>query len=112
MQEFDRVNVRVKVIHIQKKQEIVIADSTNNCILTLWENDIDTLELDESYYMSKMLVRVFNDDFSLSFQASGSKVAKIDDLDDVNEHTTDTTESRLEGVTTKLPSLHVLQWKS
>ncbi len=44
----------------------------------------------------RLLVRVFNDDFSLSFQASGSKVAKIDDLDDVNEHTT---ESRLEGVT-------------
>ncbi len=108
MQEFDRVNVRVKVIDIKKtqyvgnnkkKQEIVIADSTSNCVLTLWENDIDTLELDESYYMSKMLVRVFNDDFSLSFQASGSKVAKIDDLDDVDEHTTDTTESRLEGVT-------------
>ncbi len=42
MQEFDRVNVRVKVINInktqyvgnkKKKQEIVIADSTNNCIL-------------------------------------------------------------------------------
>lgn len=108
MQEFDRVNVRVKVINIKKtqyignnkkKQEIVIADSTNNCILTLWEDDIDTLEQDESYYMSKMLVRVFNDDFSLSFQASGSKVGKIYDLDDVNEDTTDTTESRLEGVT-------------
>ncbi len=36
------------------------------------------------YYMSKMLVRVFNDDFSLS------------KIDNVNEHTTDT---RLESVT-------------
>ncbi len=41
--------------------------------------------------MSKMLVRVFNDDFSLSWQ-------KLK-IDDVNEYTTDTAESRLEGVT-------------
>ena len=108
MKEFDRVNIRVKVINVKKtqivgnnkkKQEVVTAGATSNCVLTLWEEDIDTLELDESYYMTKVLVRVYNGDFTLSFQAMRSKVVKIEDIEDVMEETVDMMEPIIEGVT-------------
>ena len=36
------------------KQEVIIADKTDNAVLTLWEGDIDSLELGESYDLKKI----------------------------------------------------------
>ena len=52
MQEYDKVNVTIKVIDVnspqtvgggKNKQEVGIGDKTGTAKLTLWENDIDTL---------------------------------------------------------------------
>ena len=108
MAEYSNVNVEVKVIDIKqpqtvgnnkKKQEVVIADSSDNCTLTLWENDIGCLESLESYSISELLVRVFNCDYYLSLPAHGAMVQVIDDTDDVIEDITDSMEPRMKGAT-------------
>ena len=82
MPEYTKVNVQVKVIDVKepqvvgkskKKQEVTIADQSDNAILTLWEEDIGSLELAQSYSITKLLVRVFNGDHYLSKPAHGSR---------------------------------------
>jgi len=57
----DIVNVNIKVLEINDpvkvgknltKQEILIADGSGNAVLTLWENDINTLELLQCYQVT------------------------------------------------------------
>lgn len=107
--QYTRVNIRAKVINIKtpqqvgnnkRKQEIIVADDTDNCVLTIWEEHIDTLglRLCESYYITKLIVRVFNNDYSLSLPETGSKVTHIDDLDNVKEDIPDMLEPTIEGV--------------
>ena len=102
----DKVNVRVKVIRIfdkktgrnLTKQEIIIADKTD-AVLTLWEDDMDSLELDESYSFTKLTVRVFDDDHILSYRKFGGSMSLIEDIGDVMEDITDPDEPSIEGVT-------------
>ena len=58
MQEFDKVNVNVKITDIhppqivnggKRKQEVVLADETGTATLTLWEAVIDSLKLSQSH---------------------------------------------------------------
>jgi len=93
--EFTKVNVTVKVISIKdpektgknlRKQEVTIAD---NCVLTLWENHIDSLSLGENYQITKLTLRLFNGDRTLSMPRVGSKVEQIEDIGEVNEYTVD-----------------------
>ena len=51
--QYDRVTCQAKIIQIKQsqsvstgklKQEIIIADSTARAVLTLWEDDIDSLK--------------------------------------------------------------------
>ena len=108
MAEYSKANVKVKVIDIKqpqtvgnnkKKQEVVIADSSDNCTLTLWENVIGCLELLESYSISKLMVRVFNGDYYLSLPAHGAMVQIFDDIDEVIEDIPDSMESKIKGAT-------------
>ncbi len=66
--------------------------------MPVWEEDNDTLKLDQSYCMTKIVVRVYNGDFTLSFQQMGSKLNKIEDIGDIMEDSVDSTESSIEGV--------------
>ena len=89
MEDGDIVNVRVKVKDKKKtgknltKQEVTVADSTDNTTLTLWENDIDSLQLAESYYLTKLNVRIYYGDYSLSLPKFGATVTSIEDICDV-----------------------------
>ena len=76
----------------KKKQEVTIADQSDNAILTLWEQDIGSLELAQSYSITKLLVRVSNGDHYLSKPAHGSTVQIIDDINNVQEDITDSVE--------------------
>lgn len=67
------------------KQEVLIADSTGNTTLTLWEDDLNSLELHECYHITKVNVRVFGGDHGLSFPRFGASTAKIEDIGTVNE---------------------------
>ena len=91
--EHSKVNVKVKVIEIKdvqmvsggkRKQEVIIADSTENATLTLWEKDINSLGLQKSYSLKKMYVRIFNDTHYLSLPPHGATITEIDDVGQVN----------------------------
>ena len=91
-EEYDKVTVRAQVIKVADpatvgrsltKQEITIADSTETALLTLWETDVNTLSLGQSYQFNRLLVRKYRSKYQLSYPASGASVETIDDLDDV-----------------------------
>ena len=42
-------------------QNVMIADSTAQSRVILWENEIGKLELDKSYQLENVAVRIFND---------------------------------------------------
>ena len=52
------------------KQEVIIADKTDNAVLTLWEDDMDSLELAESYELNKITVKIFCGEHYPKFGAS------------------------------------------
>ncbi len=104
--EFTKVNIKVKVIDVQspqttgkslKKQEVTIADAYGNCILTLWEDHINCIKLEESYYITKLTVRFFNGDRTLSMPRTGFKLEQIEDIGNVNENTVDSSASTIQG---------------
>lgn len=64
----------------------------------MWEQDIDTLKISDSYYITKLVVRIFNNDYYLSLPSTGSKVTKIEDIGKIVEESADMMEPSLEGV--------------
>ena len=108
LKEFDKVNVKVKVLDTKnpqavgkqlKKQEITIAESSGNCVPAIWQEAIGSLEIGESYYITKLTVRVFRGEYSVSMPANGSSVTKIDDVENVDECLTESNEDSLMGAT-------------
>lgn len=89
MAEYDKVNINVKIIDVtppqivgngKVKQDVIIADSTGTTNLTLWESDINTVTISQSYSMKRLLVRVFNSRHYLSLPSSGAIIEQIDDI--------------------------------
>ena len=102
--EFQRVTVDVKVIYIsdptevsggKMKQDITVADCTDNSRLTIWEDRMNTLDKDASYTLKNIVVRQFRDKIYLSFPRCGLSVMKIPDIGTVKEdgHNSDADES-------------------
>ena len=69
MPEFDRIIVEAKVIMtldpvkvspMHTKQDIIVADATGGIKLTVWNNDINLLEDDESYNLQNIQICTFN----------------------------------------------------
>lgn len=94
MEEYDKVNLKVKVVSIgspqfvgsgKTKQEIVLADQTGTATLTLWEEDIDMLTLAACYSMKRLHVRTFKETYYLSLPATGAIITKTDDIADIPE---------------------------
>ena len=63
--EYERVTLKAQVIKIddpntvggnKKKQEVSIADQTAAANLTLWQGDINSLELGQSYQFNRLVV--------------------------------------------------------
>ena len=85
----ERVTVDVQVLRVKafetvptgkKKQDVVIADNTGSTTITLWENDIDMLEVTKCYRLAKVLTQEYKNRSYLSFPASGS-VSEIDAIE-------------------------------
>ena len=68
------VTVEVKVVNVEVTktvtnkygkeltiQNIVIADNSGQCQIVLWENEIGKMELQKSYCLQNVAVRIFND---------------------------------------------------
>ena len=91
-EEYDKVTIRVQVVKLAEpaavgrgltKQGVTIADSTEAALLTLWEADINTLHLGQSYQFNRIVVRKYRGKYQLSYPASGASVETIDDLEEV-----------------------------
>ena len=91
------------------KQDITIKDDTGSATLTMWEKDVDSLNLGESYQFNRIVVRSFKGKTNLSLPPSGASVQPIDDLSAVSE----TEESDHEGddvlVGAKVSGVHQLE---
>lgn len=94
MQEYNKVNVKAKIANIsppqtvnggKKKQEIVLADETGTATLTLWEADIDSLQLSQSYAFTKLVVRIFLDNHFLTLPMTGVTVTAIEDIPNASD---------------------------
>ncbi len=66
----------------KKKQEVLVADNSGAMAVTLWEERIDSLEKNNSYKLSKFLVREFNMMKSLSLSRQGA-IELVDDIGEV-----------------------------
>ena len=91
-EEYDKITVRAQVIKLADpaqvgqgltKQEVTIADSTEAAILTLWEKDVNTLTLGQTYQFNRIVVRSYRGKRQLSYPTSGASVEQIEDLDEV-----------------------------
>jgi len=80
------------------KQEVLVGDSTGKAILTLWEQQTDSLELLESYYLTKLNVRIFRGQHTLSYTQFGASFTTIEDIGDVLEEEHEPAEPLMEGV--------------
>ena len=89
---FQRVSTNVKVIAINEplnvsggktKQDITVADSTSTSRLTLWQENVDTLTQNQSYHLSNMVVREYQNQKYLSMARIGTTIEPIDDIGDV-----------------------------
>ena len=67
------------------KQDITIKDITGSATLTIWENDVGSLKLGDSYQFNRVVVRMFKGKTNPSLPPSGASIEPIDDLSDVNE---------------------------
>ena len=65
LNEYDRVTVQITVVKVNEpqevsggkhKQEVVIADARGSTILTLWEADMNSLEVSKSYQLNRIMV--------------------------------------------------------
>lgn len=93
MSNFDVVNVLCKVIvrkdvvtvaSGKKKQDILIADLTGGARVTLWEENIDALEEQQSYHLKKFVVREYSCQKYLVKGRDGSEMLRIDDIGEVD----------------------------
>ena len=91
----ERVVVSIKVVDMEETrtiknkygkeftmQNVMVADGTAQCRVVLWETEVGKLELDKSYRLENVAVRVFNDVKHLSF-TEGTVVALIEDITEI-----------------------------
>lgn len=65
----------------KRKQEVIVADCTGKAMITLWETDIDRLELHKSYQLNRLEIRAYQGKYYLSFPSTAS-VDCISDIED------------------------------
>ena len=67
------------------KQEVTIADRTDGALLTLWESDVQTLDIGFSYQFNRLIVCSYHGNRQLSLPATGASVDLIDNIGDIAE---------------------------
>ena len=89
---FQQVTVKAKVQQVyqpktvgngKRKQDVILADATGCTQLTLWQEDIDRLATGNSYKLSGVVVRCFNDRFYISVPKRESTIEEIEALESV-----------------------------
>lgn len=63
-------------------QEFIVGDAKGTIRLTVWENQIESMEVEKSYRVSNVTVKEFNGEKNLS-TVKGTSCIEIDDIGDV-----------------------------
>ena len=117
MSPFTKVTCQAKVLQLEEPtetatgkilQNVLIADSSGTAKLTLWEADINKLEVNKSYELGKMVLREFRGQIQLSCGKDESTITGIDDLEGVQQDES----SLLSDVIEKATVLGVLSLES
>ena len=106
--EFDKITVRAKVIKCndpQKvgtgkvKQDVTIADATGKTTRTLWEAYVNQLQPQNSYQISRVMVKIFMGQHNLSIPMTGSIIEEISDVENLESDTDEDDDQHLCEVT-------------
>ena len=74
---------------------MLVGDNTGKVILTLWDQQTDSLE---SYYLTKLNIRIFRGQHTLSYPQFGAFFTTIEDIGDILEEEDEPAEPSMEGV--------------
>ena len=87
------INFRAKVLSLsppftinhlgKKKQEVIVADKTGQCEMTVWEDNINNLIQSKSYIFTNMNIYEFKGKRVINMEKHLSKFAEIPDIEDV-----------------------------
>ena len=96
----------IKVLKVSTKQEVkpglfkedvMIGDKSGYIKITLWQNDMQKLELGKSYMIEYATIKSFNNVKYLSTPKIGFNVTPIDDIGEVKQLEDDPTNDRVEN---------------
>ena len=89
LQDYDRATLNVTAIKVKssivvsngkKKQDVVVADSTGQTTLTLWEQDVGMILEGKSYKLNRIQVHHYLGTTALTYPQFGATAEQIDDL--------------------------------
>ena len=104
---FERVSVNIKVIKKmeseivltgKKKQDVIVGNSSATGKVTLWENNIDSLQEQASYTLENFVVCEYNNYYCskyLGMGLQGSQIIPIGDIGNVKQAEEATTSSEI-----------------
>ena len=104
LENFRRVSIEVKVVSKmepmfvsggKKKQDVMIGDLTGTTKVTLWEQYVDSLNVDESYRLENFVVREYASQKYLSMPRSGSEITPIDNIGEVEQPVSSATSTEI-----------------
>ena len=73
-------------------KKVVISDSTASCVLTLWNDFIQTVQLNQSYTFHSMAIKTFGDIRSLYTPQRNAAITPCTEISDVSPNTVTLTE--------------------
>ena len=62
------------------RQEVLIGDNTGHVLLTLWEDNVNTLEENNSYQLNRIQVHKYAGRVALTYASFGSSFGLIDEI--------------------------------
>ena len=108
MPPFTKVTCQAKVLQLEEPtetangktlQNVLVADSNGTAKVTLWETDINKLEANKSYQLSKMILKEFRGQIQLCCGKDESLITEIDDLEAVQQDDSSLLSSAIEKAT-------------
>lgn len=93
LEQYDRATLHITALKVKeptrvsngkRKQEIIMADSTGNITLTLWEQNIVILKENKSYQLNGVQIHQYRGKNELTFPLFGASIEELNDLVDVS----------------------------
>jgi replication factor A1 len=85
IEKIDEKEINKRTGETHRVCDFTVADETGSITLTVWNEDIDQLEIDQSYKLSNGYVNVFQNSLRLTKGKYGSIAGDSTSFDDVNQ---------------------------